>query len=378
MPIVLKLPLWADLHAHFRQGALMPALAADHLAMGCYAILAMPNTRPPVSTVSGADTDESWSVEGYTKMLEDAFGGKAIIIAPLYITRSTTAAMIEQGAKKGVLKAAKYYPPHGTTNSGHSLPMAELIGSDVLRAMEECGVVLCIHGEEHGLGTEDYFDKHRNAETLFYENTMPRIAERHPRLKIVAEHITTKVAAYFVLQAGDNVAASVTPQHLLYTVGDLLQGWYAHLRCMPLVKFEEDRAALREAVTSANNMRFFAGTDSAPHPRLSKSTDCGCAAGCYTGGIAPQLYAMGFEAVGVDLASPSGAASFRRFLCDIGTDFYGLAKPAGSFTLIREPSQVVALDVPGVGQVIPLPLGLSQEALQKGAAMLPWRIELER
>ena len=373
----LTLPLWADLHAHFRQGALMPHLAADHLAMGCYAVLAMPNTRPPVSKVLGENTDKEWSVEGYSQMMRDAFGGKAIIIAPLYITRAATAQMIEQGAKAGVLKAAKYYPPHGTTNSDHGLPMADLIGSETLKVMEECGTVLCIHGEEHALGAGDYFDKHRNAETLFYENTLPRIVDAHPRLKIVAEHITTKAAADFVLAAGDNVAGSITPQHLLFTVGDLLQGWFAHLRCMPLVKFEEDRAALRDAATK-NNTRFFAGTDSAPHPRLSKTTDCGCAAGCYTGGIAPQLYAQGFEAAGIDLSTLEGAASFQRFLCDIGPAFYGLPKPEGTFSLIREPSPVVALEVEGVGQIVPLPLGMAQGYPQITETMLPWRIEVEK
>jgi dihydroorotase len=336
----------------------------------------MPNTKPPVARVHESDDliGESWSIEAYTRMLDDAFGGKAHIIAPLYITRTTTAKVIEAGARSGVLKAAKYYPPHGTTNSSHGVPMEDLIGNDVLKTMEQYGIVLCIHGEEHELTGADYYDKHHNAESLFYQERLPRIVDAHPRLKIVAEHITTKAAVDFVKQASSHVMASITPQHLLYTVGDLLQGWASHLRCMPLLKFESDRHALREVVISDKNTRFFAGTDSAPHPRHSKSTECGCAAGCYVGGIAPQLYAMAFEAAGCDLASAHGARAFKRFLCEIGPEFYGLPKPKGTFQLVREPSRVTSLEVEGIGQIVRLPVGLSTENLNKGEAVLPWRI----
>ena len=102
---------------------------------------------------------------------------------------------------------------------------------------------------------------------------------------MVGEHVTTKVAVDFIKQAPDTVAGSITPQHLLFTVGHLLQGLKYHLYCLPLLKYEEDRAALRGVVTDPTNTKFFAGTDSAPH--TEKVTECGCAAGCYTGGIAP-------------------------------------------------------------------------------------------
>ena len=36
-----------------------------------------------------------------------------------------------------------------------------------------------------------------------------------PGLRVVCEHITTKEGAQFVIDAGPNVAATVTPQHLL-------------------------------------------------------------------------------------------------------------------------------------------------------------------
>jgi dihydroorotase len=353
----LDLPKWFDLHTHFRQGAAVGSYIGAHFEMGCAGALAMPNTRPPVARVSGEDTDAAWSIESYRAMLEaEGAEGFERLIVPLYITRATTAEMIAEGAASGLLQACKYYPPHGTTNSEHGVPMAELVGGEVLRAMEEHGVVLCIHGEQHALGGEDYLAANRNAESLFYADAMPRLLEEHPRLRIVCEHITTKEAVAFV-QGGDpaRVGATVTPQHLLYTVGHLIQGLKYHLYCLPVVKFDADRDALRAAVTAPGQTQFFAGTDSAPHSE--KVTECGCAAGCFTGGCAPQLYAMGFEAAGVDLGDEPGRAAFEAFLCTNGPAYYGFAPSAQRFQMVREPNEMKALPTPE-GDVVPLPLGV--------------------
>jgi dihydroorotase len=372
----LELPKWYDLHAHFRQGDVMPHLVRDHLAMGCAGILAMPNTAPPVAKVFENDDLPYWSIEAYTDMLKKAGGDKfSDIIVPLYLTKATKVAAIEAGAKTGILRACKYYL---------------FMTNGVFRAMEEAGVVLCIHGEEHGMAAENYFDRATNAEEYFYRERLPRIVEKFPGLKIVSEHLTTKVAVDFVRSAPATVAATVTPQHLLYTVGHLLQGLKHHLYCLPLLKFEEDRAALRAAVIAPANTKFFAGTDSAPHAK--KVTECGCAAGCYTGGIAPQLYAQAFEEAGADLSPPSsrtpkaegsqdsrgdsssqaprndshGFRAFENFLCRVGPEFYGLKIPSETFTLEKTPQDVAALSVGGE-HIIPLPLGMKQKTL-------PWRI----
>lgn len=343
----------------------MPAYLRAHLDMGCAGVLAMPNTRPPVARVAGPSDDSAWTIEQYRADLRSA-GADAFqeVIVPLYLTRQTTPEMIAQGRQSGLLRACKYYPPHGTTNSEFGLPMAELLGGDVFRAMEEQGIVLCIHGEQHGLGGEDYLAANRNAEAIFYRETMPRLLDAHPRLRIVCEHITTAKAAAFVEQAGDRVAATVTPQHLLYTIGHLIQGLKYHLYCLPVVKFAEDREALRRAVTRPGQRRFFAGTDSAPH--TAKATECGCAAGCFTGGCAPQLYAMAFEAAGVELGTDEGRDLFERFLCLNGPEFYGLDAAEGTFTLVREASECGPLET-AEGSVLPLPVGMGLK--------LNWRLE---
>ena len=365
MGMTLDLPQWFDLHVHFRQGAAMPDFVKAHAEMGCAGALAMPNTLPPVSRVLGGETEDAWSIESYSVALRKAGAeGFEQLIVPLYLTRHTTAEMIREGARAGVLRACKYYPPHGTTNAEHGVPMDGLIGGEVLREMEEQGVVLCIHGEQHGLCGHDYLDAVQNAETRFYEERMPRLLEAHPRLRVVCEHITTRVAAEFVAAAPEHVGATVTPQHLLFTLGHLIQGLKYHLYCLPVVKFDADRAALRAAVTRPGQAKSFAGTDSAPH--TVKATPCGCAAGCFTGGCAPQLYAMGFEESGVDLGTAEGSAAFERFLCLNGPAFYGFPVSQRRFRMRRQASECQVLET-AAGPVTPLPVGLG--------LTLTWRLE---
>lgn len=362
----LELPKWYDLHTHLRQDDMLAPLIADSIKMGCAGVLAMPNTKPPLGKVFKNDDLPYWSIEEYLEMLKAA-GGDAFddIIVPLYLTKDTSAEMIEAGAKAGILRACKYYPPHGTTGAEFGFPFMEFVENGVFEALADNNVTLCIHGEEHAMPAEKYFDRSGNAEEYFYTERLPRAVEKFSNLRIVGEHVTTKVAAEFIAGAPDNVGATITPQHLLYTTGHLLQGFKYHLFCLPLIKFAEDRAALRAVATDANNTKFFAGTDSAPH--TTKVTECGCAAGCYTGGIAPQLYAQGFEEAGVDLASEQGLATFKNFLCLNGPKFYGLNVPSETFTIEKVPQKLEALQI-GDQQVIPLPMGMD------GSSEINWKI----
>ena len=340
----LILPFWYDLHAHLRQGALLQPLVEAHLSMGCAGVLAMPNTSPPITRISEGE----WSVEGYHKMIIAAGGDKFDeIIIPLYLTKDTTA----QEASKA--RAAKYYPLHGTTGSSAASSVNTYIENGVFATMEASGTILCVHGEVHDLSNADYFSRTSNAEEAFYKTIVPKIVSKFPDLKIVCEHITTKVACDFVASCGENVAATITPQHLLYTIGDMLRGLKYHLHCMPVVKFKDDRDALLEL--AANHPRTFAGTDSAPH--AEKITKCGCAAGCFTGGYAPQLYAMAFDSSGT-------LGSLEDFLCNRGAGFYNIPISKKTFTLSRTPSVVNLVD-----GIIPLPLGM-------GIGELPWSISL--
>lgn len=353
MTTSITLPKWIDLHTHLRQDELLPHTISDHLKAGCAGVLAMPNTKPPITNLE--------MIETYIEQIRQNGGDKfEHIIVPLYLSKDTTPEMFTSGK----IKAAKYYPPNATTGAEYSCSIETLIENGILTAMESNNVVLCIHGEMHDLTPENYFAKNTNAEEAFYQMVMPKIRSQFPNLKIVCEHVTTKVAVDFVKANPDNTAATITPQHLIYTIGDLLKGLKYHLYCLPLLKFEEDRTALQNAVIDPNNSQFFAGTDSAPHTH--KATECGCAAGCYTAPIGPQLYAQAFERSGIDLSQESGQTIFKKFLSELGPKFYGLPVSTDTFTLEKTQTTIDNTKTPN-GSLVPLPLGL-------GLASLDWKI----
>ena len=363
----LILPKWYDLHTHMRQGPNMPFYMEMHYKMGCEGILAMPNTKPPIIKVTKTDTScDGWSIEEYLEMLKEVPNAPfSEIIVPLYLSKHTTPQMIEEGVQTGLLKACKFYPPHGTTGAEHGRPIEYYAENGVLQALADHNVVLCVHGETHGLSGPEYFDQNHNAEDDFYKNIMPKIQDSYPDLRFVCEHITTKTAVEFVEGSGENVGATITPQHLLYTIGHLVQGFHYHLYCLPLVKFQRDKEALLEAVTRTDNHKFFAGSDSAPH--TTKATECGCAAGCFTGGVAPQLYAKAFEDYGINILNTPD--SFRQFLCDNGRLYYDLPEPQNTFTLRKEDEEIRTHALDDGSTLIPLPVGMKEPTI-------PWSITL--
>ena len=162
---------------------------------------------------------------------------------------------------------------------------------DVLDAMAALEMPLLLHGEVTA-SSIDIFDR----EEVFLTEVLAPLVRRHPRLKIVLEHITTKAASDFVLQGPENLAATITAHHLLISRNAMLAGGIRpHLYCLPILKRERDRVALVEVATSGNP-KFFLGTDSAPHAVHAKESACGCA-GCFTALTAMELYAEAFESV---------------------------------------------------------------------------------
>ncbi|MED5272102.1 MAG: amidohydrolase family protein, partial [Candidatus Thermoplasmatota archaeon] len=164
-----------------------------------------------------------------------------------------------------------------------------------------------------------------------------RIVSAFPELKIVFEHITTKDAVDFVVAANDNVAATITPQHLLLNRNDLLVGGLRpHNYCLPVLKRNIHQQALREVVTTGNK-KFFLGTDSAPHVKNKKESACGCA-GCYSAWSAIELYTQVFDELGA-------LDKLEGFASHYGADFYGLPRNEGTIKLVKEdwtiPEQII-------------------------------------
>jgi dihydroorotase len=163
------------------------------------------------------------------------------------------------------------------------------------------------------------------------------------------EHITTRQAAEFVASAGDNIAATITPQHLLYNRNHMLVGGIRpHLFCLPILKRDVHQKALVEVATSGNK-KFFLGTDSAPHTQENKESACGCA-GCFSHPAAVELYAEVFDQAGA-------LDQFEAFASLNGADFYDLPYNKSTITLRRESWQVPTSMPFDNSQIIPLAAG---------------------
>lgn len=326
----LTIPRPDDFHAHLRRGTAMPAYARVHAAQFGRAIV-MPNTVPPV-----ASGDE---VRAYRAEIEAAVAGGTDDRArfrPLMtfkILPGMSAEAVRSCVAAGAI-AGKYYPAGATTNSADGLSSPEA-AADALCAMEELGIVLSIHAEDP---EAPVFER----EEAFLP-VLARIMERHPRLRVVFEHVSGAAGMRFVLAGPERLGATVTAPHLLFTREDMLgEGMNPHLYCKPIIKTAADRDALRDAVFSGAPRVFF-GSDSAPHPRPAK--ECGRAAsGVYSSPVALCALLELFETRAEAPGGPGAAALFRSFVAERGAGFYRLPRPAtevdGSLTFVREPWRV--------------------------------------
>ena len=305
-----------DWHVHLRDGAGMAQVLGATADVFARAII-MPNLRPPVLTTEAAAAYRARILGALRK------GSCFEPLMTLYLTDNTSAVEIAKAKASGFVHAVKYYPAGATTNSDSGVTKLERAYA-ALAAMEKHGIILSVHGEVVDPDV-DMFDRER----VFVERSLTAIVRDFPGLKVVVEHITTAEAAAFVAAASARVAATITPQHLLYSRNALLVGGIRpHYYCLPILKRETHRRALVAAATSGNP-QYFLGTDSAPHAKPTKETACGCA-GCYTAPIALPLYAEAFEAAGALLRLESFASHF-------GADFYGLPRNADKVTLTRRP-----------------------------------------
>ena len=336
MPNTITLGRPDDFHLHFRDGALM-ASVVPFTARQFGRALVMPNLNPPVTTVAMA-------ADYRDRILRTVPTGVTFSpLMTLYLTDGTTVDEVARVAGSDFVHAFKYYPAGATTHSDSGVTSLAKV-YPVLEAMQRLGVVLCIHGEVTD-PTTDVFDR----EALFVEGALQQIARDFPSLKMVVEHITTREAADFVAASGANVAATITPQHLLYNRTSMFTGGIRpHFYCLPILKREMHRQALLQAATSGSS-KFFLGTDSAPHSKNSKEACCG-AAGCFTSHAALELYAEAFDSVGAldtldDFASRFGAA------------FYGLPRNVGTVTLNRETWRPPDEFAFGGETIVPLTMG---------------------
>jgi dihydroorotase len=245
----------------------------------------------------------------------------------LYLTDSTKPKEIYAAGDSSEVFAAKLYPAGATTNSENGVTNITNI-YPALEAMQKKEIPLLVHGEVVDPKV-DVFDR----ESVFIEKVLYRVVKDFPDLKIVLEHITTKDAVDYVFGCKDNIAATITPHHLLANRNHMLvDGIKPHYYCLPVLKRQNpDQRALLKAATSGNP-KFFLGTDSAPHDREKKESACGCA-GIFSAHAAIELYAEAFDGEGA-IERLEGFASI------FGPDYYGLPHNREKITLERSPWKV--------------------------------------
>jgi dihydroorotase len=302
-----------DWHLHLRDGAALKAVL-PHTARQFARAIIMPNLKPPVRSVAEAAAYRDRILAAVPE------GQQFEPLMTLYLTDNTSPEEIIATKASQFVKAVKYYPSGATTNS--DLGVTDIRKCDrVFEAMEQVDLPLLLHGEVTDRDV-DVFDR----EKVFIDRHLIPLKQRFPGLRVVFEHITTSDAVQYVRSA-TNVAATITPQHLLFNRNSLFQGGISpHFYCLPILKREVHRSALLQAATSGDP-KFFLGTDSAPHPRNSKESSCGCA-GCYSALHAMELYAEAFETV-------DALDKLEAFASFYGADFYQLPRNRSQITLTK-------------------------------------------
>jgi dihydroorotase len=324
-----------DWHVHLRDGDALAAVA-KYTARQFKRAIVMPNLKPPVTTTAAA-------IAYRQRILAAVPGMDFEPLMTLYLTDNTPPEEIDRAVDSGVVKGVKLYPAGATTNSDAGVTDIRKTYK-TLERMQRLGLPFLVHGEVTDAHV-DLFDR----EARFIEQVMIPLRAAMPQLKVVFEHITTKEAAQYVRDADAHVAATITPQHLLYNRNAIfLGGIRPHFYCLPVLKREVHRQALLDAATSGSP-KYFLGTDTAPHAKHLKEHACGCA-GCFNALHALELYATAFEAVG-KLDQLEAFASFH------GPDFYGLPRNTGTVTLKQTEWQIPEALPFGVHEIVPLAAG---------------------
>lgn len=308
-----------DWHLHLRDNTALNRTVVDTSRYFGRAVI-MPNLRPPV-------TDTKAAIEYQQRILKACPDDSDFRpLMTLYLTDNTSAQEIQNAYDSGIVHAVKLYPAGATTNSDAGVTDIKLCYL-ALEQMQTLGMPLLVHGEVTDTAI-DVFDR----EHVFIDRVLEPLLQDFPELKVVFEHITTEDAVNFVTSQGTQIAATITPHHLLLNRNDLLVGGiHPHNYCLPVLKRNTHQQALIKAATSGNP-KFFLGTDSAPHVQDAKETACGCA-GIYSSHAAIELYAEAFDAAN-SLDKLEGFASFY------GADFYNLARNNRTITLRKQPWSV--------------------------------------
>ena len=331
----LIIPRPDDMHLHLREGKMLEVLS-HHSASQFGRAIIMPNLKNPVINTDLANIyyDE---IKKHTKTHQFE------PLMTIYFNEGLTLEELKKIKASSKIIGIKLYPKGVTTNSNKGINSFES-GYKIFEMMEELDIPLLIHGEVNDKSV-DIFDRER----IFIEKHLSKAHKEFPNLKIVLEHISTKDSTEFVKDSSKKIAATITPQHLLYNRNELFSGGLRpHAFCLPVLKREEHRVAVLNAAISGNP-KFFLGTDSAPHKRAEKESSCGCA-GIYSALNAMEIYAEIFD-------QNNAIEKLENFCSKFGADFYKLNQNKEKLKLTRSKNKVPTVIKIDNDDVVPLMAG---------------------
>ena len=331
----LIIPRPDDMHLHLREGKMLKVVS-QHSASQFGRAIIMPNLKNPVINTELAHIyyDE---IKKHTKTHQFE------PLMTIYFNEGLTLEELKKIKASSKIIGIKLYPKGATTNSNDGIDSFES-GYKIFEMMEELDIPLLIHGEVNDKSV-DIFDRER----IFIEKHLSRAHKEFPNLKIVLEHISTKDSTEFVKDSSKKIAATITPQHLLYNRNELFSGGLRpHAFCLPVLKREEHRVAVLNAAISGNP-KFFLGTDSAPHKRAEKESSCGCA-GIYSALNAMEIYAEIFD-------QNNAIEKLENFCSKFGADFYKLNQNKEKLKLTRSKNKVPTVIKIDNDDVVPLMAG---------------------
>ena len=324
-----------DMHLHLREDELLKVVSKHSAAQFGRAII-MPNLQNPIinSELAHKYYDE---VKNHTKVHDFE------PLMTIYFNKKLTLEELKRIQISSKIIGIKLYPKGVTTNSNKGIDSFNS-GYKIFEMMEKLDIPLLIHGEVNDPNI-DIFDR----EKIFIEKNLINAHKEFPDLRIVLEHISTKESTEFVKETSNNIAATITPQHLLYNRNELFAGGLKpHAFCLPVLKREEHRVAVLGAAISGNP-KFFLGTDSAPHKKSEKESSCGCA-GIYSALNAMEIYAEIFD-------RNNAIEKLENFSSKFGADFYRLSQNKNKIKLVRSSNKVPNSIKIDNGEVIPLLAG---------------------
>lgn len=331
--LTLDTPL--DMHLHLRDGDML-SLVGPYTSNQFAGAVVMPNLTPPAVTPQ--------EVSAYRLRVTSACGEAFAPLMTSFFRPSTEQELLEL---KPHIFGMKLYPAGVTTNSEGGLAcMDDALAT--LEMMQEMDIPLLVHGETCGF----VLDRERD-----FLPTYKALANKFPKLKIVMEHLSC-AEALDLLGQHQNLYATVTVHHLVFTLDDVLGGnMRTHLFCKPILKHNRDREALLDAVLGGHPKIMF-GSDSAPHAVESKLSGH-APGGIFSAPVALPTLAELFDRHGV-------LDGLQHFVSDCARNLYGLDMSRKLVKLEQTPMQVPEVITCEATGMCVEPLYAGQE--------LPWSI----